>query len=101
MAKGQIPDENVKVAAFAKAELDVLVESLSTQYAALQVTDMALMSALILGATRSPPETLAALLETYWRRHTEQRAIAAATEFIQAYSGEALLIRPLAMPEGG
>lgn len=86
MAESQIPEQNVKIARFAKAELDDLVERLSTEYPEMQVTDYALMSALILAAARSPIEGLAAVLSTYWRRHTEQRAIKLACDFIRTYS---------------
>lgn len=87
MAEGQIPDKSVKIAAFSKSELDELVESLSAAFPQLQVGAMPLLSALIDGARRSPPETLAALLETYWDRHREQRAVAAVCDFLRAHAG--------------
>lgn len=82
MAEGRIPGANVKIARFAKQELEKLVESLSNEAPDLRVEEGALMGALIHGALRSPPETVAALLSTYWGREAEAAAVAAVVEFI-------------------
>lgn len=86
MAKPRIPDSSVKIAEFAKHELGQLVETLSTNYPDLKVGDAAVMSALILAARRSPPESIAAVLRTYWDRELELAAVIAVCEFICAYA---------------
>lgn len=86
MAKDRIPSKNVKIAAFAKEELDLLVERLSNDRPDLNVTDGALMSAIIIGAQAFPNEALAAVLTTYWSRDQEAAAVAAVCDFLQAHA---------------
>src|SRR6266571_4506201 len=82
MAESRIPDANVRIAAFAKVELNDLVERVSTHRRDLKVGDRALMSALILAACRLPVEAVAAVLATYWNQEEERAAVLVACEFI-------------------
>jgi len=86
MATPQIADQNVKVSAFAKVELDELVEAISTSSPDLKVPDFAVMSALILAARRSPIEGVAAAISTYWGRHIEAAAVESVYAFFAASS---------------
>jgi hypothetical protein len=82
MAESRIPGGNVKLAAFAKGELEALVESLSTSRPDLKVGEGALMSALILGAQRLPIEAIAAVQTTYWDEEEERASLFAVCAFI-------------------
>jgi hypothetical protein len=75
MAEPRVPDQSVKIALFAKAEIDELVEIVSTARPDLRVTDGAMMSAVVLAARHLPVEVLVALVSNYW---TRAKAIAAA-----------------------
>jgi UDP:flavonoid glycosyltransferase YjiC (YdhE family) len=82
MADSRIPDANVKMAAFAKAELQDLVERLSTARPDLKVDKGSLMSALVLAAQRLPIEVIAAAETTYWNEEEERAALFAVCAFI-------------------
>lgn len=80
MAKVRTADKSVKIAAFAKDELDLLVETLSTRYPSLKVRDSAVMSALVLAARKVPIEVVKALVETYWEREAAEGTSTASDE---------------------
>lgn len=86
MAQPRIPDASVKIAEFAKIELDRLVEAVSTFDPDLKVGDGALMSALILAARRSPIESVSAVLSTYWKREAQAAAVNAVCGFLRAHA---------------
>jgi hypothetical protein len=86
MAEPRIADQSVRIALFAKDELDTLVEIISTEHPDIKVTDVAVISALVIAARRSPPEAVAAYLSTYWHRGAaEVAAIEVVGRFIQAF----------------
>jgi hypothetical protein len=74
MAKPRLPRKSVKMAEFASAELDRLVDELSTPPAALKVNKEDLAGALVLAARRSPIEATRAIVHTYWDREKEELA---------------------------
>jgi hypothetical protein len=78
MAKSKIPDSNVKIRTFAKDELDLLVDEISTFRPDQKVRDGAVMGALILAARRSPIESVSAVLATYWDKEADLVAALAA-----------------------
>lgn len=85
MAEGRIPSAPVRIAAFAKGELEELVENVSTERPDLKVGDGSLMSALILAARRLPVEAVAAVQTTYWNQEQERAAYFAACAFISHF----------------
>jgi hypothetical protein len=87
MARRGLPRDSVKIAAFAKAELDLLVESLSTTPPPIDVGDGDLMGALILAARRSPDEAVKAVVRTYWDRELEAAAVLSVCAFITGGTG--------------
>jgi hypothetical protein len=87
MAEVRVYDKSVRIADFAKDELDELVERLSTDYPELKVTDVAVLSALVLAAARSPAEAVAAVLGTYWKDAADVvGAVQAVGDFLRAAS---------------
>lgn len=87
MAEARVYDRSVRIADFAKDELDDLVETLSTDFPEMKVTDVAVLSALVLAAKRSPAESVAAVLSTYWKRAADMAtAVDTVGSFIRSAS---------------
>jgi hypothetical protein len=84
MAEGRISEKSVKIAEFAKVDLEILVETLSSTFRSSRLA-RSQSWALVLAARRSPTETVAAVLHTYWSREREAAAVAAVCGFIQAH----------------
>jgi hypothetical protein len=81
----RVPDSSVKIAVFAKDQLDLLVEEISTSSPALDVSDADMVGALILAARRSPREAIKAGVLTYWDQRVGVAAAIAVCGFIGAY----------------
>jgi hypothetical protein len=73
MAGQKIPRVSAKLAAFANAELDSLVDTLYTE-AHLKAAKEDVLSALVLAARRSPIEAVAAIVGTYVAREAAEIA---------------------------
>jgi hypothetical protein len=73
MAEPQVPRVSAKLAAFAHAELKLLVDELYTQ-AKLKAAKEDVLGALVLAARRSPIETIAAVFGSYVDREAAEAA---------------------------
>ena len=78
MAKDRIPSDSVKIAAFAKVELDDLLARIAAHAPDMKVDQAPVLSAVVLAACALPVESVAPLLAAYWRQDEEFAAVVAA-----------------------